>query len=301
MRLLLRHVLSGFLRWAETTLAPATVHAYRHHLKRFQSATRTKDVRRLRPMHLSQWGKSWHEYQAVIRAFNWAVGEAKLLRRNPFQGMRLPCRNQRKRIMTPREMAIFLRGCRRPGRQFLVALRETFARPQEIRAARWDDVIAEDGSTPMTEALLQGKALIVLHEFKDRRRRKDSSRSRVLLINRRLGRLLVRLWQRRTEDVPEIFLNSRGRPWTKNAVRLMAKRLRRRLGVVPDKRGETVVAYTWRHSCATLAAAGGIRDRVLADLLGHVETRTTARYQHLNVGHLREALARLRPDRCQGQ
>lgn len=297
MALTLKKVIDGFLKWAELALKPNTVKAYRHQLRKFVACVRNKQVKSLRPSHLTSWGKSWHEYQAVIRAFNWAVHEAKLVRKNPFAGLRMPYRDQRQRILSPTEIAGFLRACSSSGRQFLIAMRESFARPQEIRAAQWDDLQSEDPSIGIEQALAEGRALIVLRDYKDRARRKDASRPRVLLVSRRLGRLLLRLIEKGAEREGHIFLNSKGKPWTNNAVRCLLRRLRRRLGIVADKHGETIVAYTFRHSCATLAAASGVVDRVLADVLGHVETRTTTRYQHLNVGHLREALDRMHANR----
>jgi site-specific recombinase XerD len=35
---------------------------------------------------------------------------------------------------------------------------------------------------------------------------------------------------------------------------------------------------------------GGLRDRVLAELMGHSRTDTTERYQHLQDRHLHEAI-----------
>ncbi len=298
MALTLKKLVSQFLTWTQATLKPGTYRSYQHHLRRFLWLTKNKQVRSLRPMHLTTAMRCWHDWQAVQRMFHWAIDEAGLLKQNPFAKVRAPGRNQRKRILTPQEIQRFIHRCRPRPRAFLLALRETLARPQEIRALQWDDLQPEQPATPLEEALPAGRAVFVLHDFKDRARRRDPDAPRVLLVTRRLGRLLLRL--RGEEATPEgaVFQNSHGKPWTKNAVRCLMRRLRKRLGYDRDKRGEHIVAYTFRHSTATLAASKGIVDRVLADLLGHVETRTTARYQHLNVGHIRAAMARMdRPKR----
>lgn len=293
MSLTLKKLVSQFTAWAELTLAAGTVRGYQHHLRRFVLVTKNKQVRSLRPMHLSSFQRSWHEWQAVQRMLNWAVQEAGLLKSNPFRRVRAPSRKQRKRILAPNELVRFLRRSTPAGRAFLLALRETLARPQEVRAVQWDDVQPETPALSLDQALLQGRAVMVLHEYKDRARRREDSVPRVLLVTRRLGRLLLRMRCGPTTPEGAVFRNTKGVAWTKNAVRCLLRRLRKRLGIKPDKRGEQVVAYTFRHSVATLAAANGIVDRVLADLLGHVETRTTARYQHLNIGHLRAALKRM--------
>jgi integrase len=76
---------------------------------------------------------------------------------------------------------------------------------------------------------------------------------------------------------------------------LRMSRLRKRLGLSRDARGEQLVCYSVRHTGATRAAAAGVRDRILADIMGHTNTRTTARYQHLEVSHLTAAIESIRP------
>lgn len=299
MQLKLSKLIEKFLAWARSALAAGTVSAYQYQLNKFLLYVKDRSISTLKPAHLTSFAKCWHEWQAPIRMFNWAIKEARILRVNPFSHLKPPPRNERRRIMTPRQMVQTLRAAERPGRAFLLALRETYARPQEIRAACWEDLAAEDPQQPIEEALDQGRAIIVLWEYKDRKRRKESTRPRVLLVSKRLGRSILRLLNGRLSDKEPIWKNSQGRAWTNNAVRCLMRRLRKKLDLKADRFGEVIVAYSFRHSMATLASAKGIKDRVLADLLGHVETRTTRRYQHLDVGHLREALDKIeRPRRA---
>lgn len=291
----LKPMVKAFLEWAELALAAGTVAAYEHQLKKFIKHVGNLDVSKLKPSHLTAWAKTWHEAQAVVRMLNWAVHEAKLIAANPYANVKLPAREERQRIMRPADMTRLIRSAQPSGRRFLLALRETYARPQEIRAACWDELQAEDPLQPIEQALREGRALIVLREYKDRKRRKQANKPRILLVSKRLGRLILRLQKGRKAD-PHIFLNSDNEAWTNNAVRCLMRRLRKRNGIQPDKHGETIVAYSFRHSMATLASSKGIKDRTLADLLGHVETRTTARYQHLDVIHLRDALERIRKE-----
>lgn len=297
MSIRIRTVIRKFLSWAEGALSQATVNAYRHQLTKFNRQVPNKVVCRLRPIDLTAWAKSWHEVQAIVRVCNWAVHDAKLIRINPLGRVRKPARGMRRRILTPQELARLCRRSRPAPRCFLLALRETMARPQEIRAASWDQLQADLPGMSIDDALASGHALIVQQEYKDCARRGDTSRPRVLLVSRRLGRLILRLGKTQTDRQGVIFKNSRGKAWTRNAVRCLLRRLRRRLQLASDARGENVTAYTVRHSLATWAAALGVVDRTLADLLGHVETRTTTRYLHLQVGHLRAAMARFTQDR----
>lgn len=288
-----RNVIQRFLKWAERVLSAETVRCYRHHLAGFLAVAGELRVKSLRPIHLTAWCKTWHQAQAVIRAFNWAVKEARLFRVSPFAGVRKPKRGMRRRTLGSAEMLRLLRRSLPAPRAFLLAMRETLARPQEIRLAKWEYLSADDPARDALELLPLGQASIVFAEFKDHARRADPTTSRVLLVSARLGRLLERLRAGRRRPEGFIFVNSQGKPWTRNAIRCMMRRLRRRAGFPADDRGEEVTAYTLRHSQATLAVARGVSDRTLADLLGHVETRTTSRYLHLRRSHLREALQRL--------
>ena len=110
-----------------------------------------------------------------------------------------------------------------------------------------------------------------------------------------MGRLLARLrrrWNGRTfwdQGDDYVFLTSKGRPWTNNAVRCCMRRLRKKCGFDEDGQ-ERLVAYTFRHTAATFAVANGVRDRVLADLMGHVQPSMTQKYIHLQPAHLISAI-----------
>jgi integrase/recombinase XerC len=77
------------------------------------------------------------------------------------------------------------------------------------------------------------------------------------------------------------------------------RRLRVRAGLGPDENGEQLVAYSMRHSAATRASARGVRDRVLAELMGHSSSSTTQRYLHLQAEHLADAIKRANSRRTQ--
>jgi len=130
----------------------------------------------------------------------------------------------------------------------------------------------------------------VLREYKNRKRRRLPNEPRVILLSPQVGRLIAQLMPRDIDETAKIFLTAQGRAWSANALRCRMRRLRHALKLKPDARGENVVPYTFRHTGAMNAAAAGIRDRVLADILGHTETSTTQRYIHLQTEHLRAAL-----------
>ena len=221
--------------------------------------------------------RRWHVLQAVQRLFNWAIDEEMVVK-NPFKKIQLPPSGGRTRVLTRLELARFIRGARRPARWILVFMRHTLARPGEIRALRWRHYREVTG--------LKGGELVTsrqftLDQFKAKDRRRDKAGQRVIPVDAFLGRIL-RIWhERRQPEDDEFIFQSRGGPWTTNGLRLAAREARRRARL-DRPGGEAIVAYTIRHTMATQATLNGVRDRLLADVMGHASTRTTARYQHVD-------------------
>lgn len=291
--MLLSEVVRKFLSWAATTLADGTVAGYRRHLERFTADVGDQVVAELRPHHLMSWGLTWHKLQAVQRCFSWACSAAELIPKNPFSSIRRPIPGQRRRTLSRVELSRLLRASAGDFRAFLLAARETIARPQELRAVSWEHLRHDASRGDLVAELRAGRVVALLEDFKARKRRSNPHAVRLIPITPRLGRLIARLAAIAGTMAGPIFLTSSGRAWTKEAVRLRMARLRKRVGLVKDHRGENVCVYTLRHTGGTDAAAAGVRDRVLAELMGHSSTRTTARYQHLETSHLVDAMAQM--------
>ncbi len=83
-----------------------------------------------------------------------------------------------------------------------------------------------------------------------------------------------------------LFLNSRGKPWTRNAIRIRFRNLR---GKFPALKG--IVAYSYRSSFATDALEGGVPDATVAALLGHTGTATLHRFYNRLSGRVRHLKA----------
>lgn len=270
-----------YLHWLETEVAagrsrPRTLDYYRAELGSFVSEVGgRRKVETLIAWDLESRKRGWHRVQAVQRLFNWGVAVG-ILSSNPFAGVKRPRRGERTRVLDRLELIKLLRGARRPLRDVLQAQRYTLARPQEPRQLIWANF------RPDLKAF-------VLDDFKGKGMRADGARFRVLPIAPRLERLLLRLQRRSASPDAHVFLNTRGNPWKANALSLAVRRLCDRLGLNVGQ-GERVVPYTLRHTAATLATANGVSDRLLAELLGHASTETTARYQHLSTEHLRRGV-----------
>lgn len=95
-----------------------------------------------------------------------------------------------------------------------------------------------------------------------------------------------------------LFLNSRGKPWTCNAVRIRFRNLRKRH---PELKG--IVAYSYRSSFATDALESGVPDATVAALLGHTNTATLHKhYARLSgrLDHLKDAAGKASRPRVGG-
>lgn len=282
-----------FLLWAGRNLAPSTVYGYRLYLQRFAAAVGNVAIESLSPAVLTTWSRKFHPLQAVQRLVAWCHKEERSIVSNPLEGMRKVSSGMRLRVLEPVEVCRMLRTTNRAFRPFLLALRESYARPQEIRKVRPIDIRRAGGSGASAAELLAGRAFFQLENGKGFERRRDQSSTRIIPISPRLGRLLNRLMVRGAAYDEPIFRNSRGRSWSANAVRCRLRRLRDRAGFAADRRGERIVAYTLRHTGATNAARAGLRDWTLAAVLGHASTRTTARYVHLQAADVTEGMRKV--------
>jgi integrase len=293
----LKKLIERFLEWCGKARRPRTGENYRWLLLRFLKHVGNKPIDKLLPVDLEMWGKTFHEVQAVQRLFQWAKDSLRVVPENVFAKVERPPTGQRNRVLAPRDLAVMLRKAGtffRAGRKFrdvLIAMRESIMRPQEARALIWPMLRADDPRMSLEEALPLGRTKFVLTDYKARERRKDPHTPRIIRVNRRLGRLLLRLLRRRASATGHVFLNRSNRPWSPNAIRCRMRKLRKKF---PEYQatagcGENVVAYSLRHSSATLATSRGVRDKVLAELMGHASTDMVQRYQHLCDEHLRSA------------
>ena len=86
-----------------------------------------------------------------------------------------------------------------------------------------------------------------------------------------------------------LFLSRTGQPITRVVVWQIVKRHARRAGL------RDVHPHTLRHSFATHLLAGGADLRVVQELLGHSNIRTTQVYTHVDRTRLKEVLQRFHP------
>ena len=96
----------------------------------------------------------------------------------------------------------------------------------------------------------------------------------------------------RGRGVPEVFLNTLGRPLSRQSAWGVLQQAAVRAGLPEDLH---VSPHTLRHSFATHLLAGGADVRVVQEMLGHASVTTTQIYTKVTVDHLREVYATSHP------
>ena len=275
--LTVKRVCRKFLRWSRRHHAPDTYRNHNFYVGSFVSRYGRLPVGKLTKNHVTRWvdSKPWNDtsqYNArrsVFRAFNWAV-EEDVLAENPLKGMKRPKPPPRQRKLTDVEYRSMLKASRGPFKLLLFALWNTGARPKELRTLTWQHV---------------QENRLVLPQHKTAH---QTLEPRVIVLNRRMRKLMGMLRRRSTSD--HVFLNTRGQPWTANAVRLQVGRLKAKLGLADD-----VCAYLARHAFGTNAILRGVDLATTAKLMGHSSMDMVSKvYCHLadQQTHLNDAVER---------
>jgi integrase len=214
------------------------------------------------------WGPTtvYNALTAVKAAWSWGK-KLGHLEADPLAALERPRPRRREAVMDAGQFAAVLGTVADPAfRELLVALRLTGARPGELARLTAADCDPARGVAVLRRHKTEG----------------DAGRPRVILLPAGAAELVAR----RTAEFPEgpIFRNTKGRPWTRNAMACRFARIRARLGY-----GGEVTAYSLRHQFATDGLAAGVPIAVMADLLGHSGTAMVSRH----YSHLRERLGYL--------
>lgn len=264
-----------FLRWSKKHHKADTYRCYNGYLQSFCEYCGHLPVQQLQKFHITRWidAQPWNatsQYngrRSAFRALNWAADE-ELIPKNPLQGLKRPKPKPRQRAMTKAEYRALLAAATGPFKTFLFALRQTGARPKELRDLKWHEVRRDRWVLP------------------EHKTSATSDEPRTIHLTPPMQKLMSVL--RRHNHSEHVFLNCRGRPWTSNAVRLQVWRLKKKLGLADD-----VCAYLVRHAYGTDAIVNGVDIASVSELMGHADTSITSKiYVHLaeQTSHLQEAV-----------
>jgi integrase len=284
--LTVRGVLKGFLRFSKKHHEPTSYAWYRNFFRSFARLFGNLRVSQLARKHVSRWLETAgynptsanRAVGAIKAAFNWAVAEEHIPG-NPIAHVKKPRGLVRDRVLTPEERQLILGSIRDERfRNFVEAMTLTGCRPGEVAKV-----------APEHVELTRGVWVFPKHKTV-----KKTGKPRVVY----LCPEAIELTRRLLKEHPDgpLFRNTRGHPWTRNAIRIRFRNLRRKH---PELKG--VIAYTYRASFATDALEAGVPDTTVSTLLGHVGGTGTlhrfyARLAH-KVDHLRDAAARATQDR----
>ena len=258
-----------FVLWTKANVGRDTAQWYLRFLRDFGRHYQGK-VNALQSRHVESWleTKTWSQstrrqaITCVKRVMHWGFNEGKL-KEFPvgLRNLRRPRMTRREKLITPGEHRRITENTDEPFGQFLFALRETGARPIEVR-------------TVTAEMVDFGNGIWVFHKHKTA---KKTGKSRVVYLTPAMLQLTRELVERHPLGDGPLFRNSRGKPWTANAIRCRMRRLRKKLGLE-----DGTVAYSYRHTFVTDALTQLDADTV-AELVGHVDTKMIhEHYSHLD-------------------
>ena len=260
MRLTVAEAFDTFLDWASREKKAATFEHYRYFLQSFaDTGVKAKAVSDLIPHHLTKWlqANTWNStsrnraVSCVKRALSWCVQEG-LMPDHPLRAVKKDRMLRREKTVTPDERAkIDAEVKDQAFRLYLFAMGQTGARSMEVRLVTAADV--RDG-----EWVMKSKDFAVTGK------------------PRHICRLtaemcITTLTAGLCEKYPDgpLFRNTRGRPWTHNAIRIRFRNLRKKLGL-PEV---GIVATAMRHTWVTDALEAGIPIATVSELAGHRSTR----------------------------
>jgi integrase len=208
------------------------------------------------------------------QVFRWGVRN-KRIAENPIDGIDMPSATRAEGCITDEQHKQIFDRCglnrsTRALRPLIILLRHSGCRPGELQSLTRNQ-LSEDFST--------------ITFLKHKSSKKTGAKTVYLSP---CGQTIVRILFGLRDD--RLLLNGRGKPWTRNAVRIRFRRLREKVGL-PDG----TVAYSYRHAFTTRALVAGVEIATVAELLGHTSTEMISKhYGHLarEKSHLKNAAAR---------
>lgn len=268
-----------YLRHVHQNKAEGTYNRKRDYLRQFLKDNPDHAVRlaeKLKPVHLTDWvnrHKSWGDtyrhtlISAVQIAFSWAKRQG-MISADHLKGMEKPTPQKKKHdeYLKREDYETLLKHIPTgdPFRDLLEFLWETGCRPQEAFRLEFNHVDLKRQAAIMKNVKAKGPA------------------TRVITLNAPATAIVER--QDRREGF--VFLNTRGNPWTKDAVKCRLVRLEELTGI-------KTTAYQFRHGFATDLLENNVDVATVSTLMGHKDTRmVSSTYSHLidKQDFLRDAL-----------
>lgn len=207
--------------------------------------------------------------RAIVRVYSWARLQRILTIPSPIEHMERPQATRREVTLTDEDMIAILGSCNSDFATLLTLAWATGARPQELRiveARHWHGDLQA-----IVFPAAEGKG----------------KRPRTIVVQGIAAEVIERLAAERPTG--PLLRNTRGEPWTRNAIAQTFARLETKIG-------KRIYLYALRHTFATDGLKRGVDAVTLSTLMGHADTAMVARvYSHLagDLEHLREKQKRI--------
>jgi len=279
-------LMDAYLEWAAPpNLAASTVKQAQHYgnlFTRFSKNCRVRDINRMMLGRFFSWSKKNHGrgpnagnicMRNVKKVLLWAddmeicecpVAHFPKLHDEPPETKRL-LEHEVKRLLEHLE-----KHCPEFGDMVAFGLL-TGLRPRELRELQFSQIL------PNAE---NQKHLMIEHHKTAKTVGTPKPRSVPLCAK---AEAIVRRQQERNPQSNTVFLNAKGKPFTKTVLRQRFERWCKRAGI------RTLPPYSMRHTFGSLLAEANINQQTIATLMGHSQIRTTTRYQSTTERCHREA------------
>jgi integrase/recombinase XerD len=227
--------------------------------RRIERTITVKGKERKQVNVMKPWGPNMQAtFSKILKTcFNWGV-ESDLISRNPFQRLKRGFKDTERDIVDETMWQTMLDATKDgPFRDFLTAIRNTGCRPSEVAKVTADNV--RGATWCFTKHKTSGTGKV-----------------RIVYLNRVMQELTAKLVEQ--HPTGPLFLNARGKKWTKDAIVQRFESLRTRLNLPAS-----VIAYAaGRHSWITSALTNGVPKSVIAHMTGTSERMIDKHYAHLD-------------------
>lgn len=192
----------------------------------------------------------------IVGAFAWFEDEYRVP--SPYRAARLPryVKKPRREARAAEYVALMRHGSRQLRRALWTLWNVQGIRPVSLRQMRWEDFNWEGG-------------FVLTYQHKTARK---TGKPLLIVMTPRQLRFFRNLHRQRPPWPEEVFLNTDGKPWTRNTFAQHVRRTARRLGL-DDQTSERVSAYCFRHSFATQADEAGAAHEQISLVMGHSNQR----------------------------
>jgi len=256
-------VIEAFMDWVEAN-RPKSYEWYKKRIDKFYALIRELSTTDLKPYHIQReldrhkWSDAFKAgcVTAIKRAFNWALDQG-YLDKNPLRGLRKPDPGRREQVLSQRDFDGAL-ACV-PNQNF-----------NDIASFIWFTGCRPEEAVKITVEMVDLRLSRVIIPRPEAKKKK---RPRVIYLCDEAKKIV----ERNIGNSPTLFLNTKGKPWTANAICSTWGRIER-------KTGKRFCSYALRHSYITHQLKTGANTVTLAHLVGHEDASMISKvYGHVEL------------------